>query len=806
MAKHTHRWLGSAAAIAIAVVMSMLVAPEPCTATVSGKAGYAHGRSGKDSRHPHILFIVMDDVGIDQLTAFGNGGVINKPSTPTIDEITNDGVRFTSVWSMPECSPSRATFFTGRWPLRTGVNNAITDQMLPQGQVSPYEWTVPRVLATVGYTSAMVGKYHLGDQNPSESCSPATRGWDFFEGILAADPPSIDTTGGNTAPSGDLVCGFDPSRDPGACYFADETCEPIKANSLATTPARQCLESGGLFVSGEACDAARFDALAFDNDNAYYVWPKVETNGARSAPNGPDQCQRETVPIGSPDDCIPAPDGTCESQSRQYLTTVQTQDAAAWWNSQSGPRMLTVSYSAIHTPMQQPPTDLATQPANSNSFQCDAFEPSRLIGNWMLEAMDVEIARLLEAIGLATLDDEHKRIKRLYLDDTVVLILGDNGTFGANVKVADGYSLELAKGWVYETGVSVPLIIAGAGVRHPGRTVDALVNQADLFELFAEIAGVDAHAVVPASHQLDSRPMLPYLTHPGQQQIREFNYTELGAGVFPTPQQAPADPADVPGRSWPCVVGNGCVTTLINTEDTCDANDGTWFGPPNQPGDPFYATSCCTAIETMKENAMYPNVDFIILPVSQFAVRKGNLKLVLLKNVDCDAAPYTAATPPIDRPYPWAEYPTKDVYEFYELVPTPDNPAGIDKENLLRCGPGSDPDEPCTCVPRPLRRSCVELLGELQRIQNSEVPCPGDGNLDKVVNELDLQGVDAFMGAGPSYFDMNLDGQTDATDRQIVLDHFGDVCVDTRLHQPPGRMHESFTTVHVRYKKFRNDK
>ena len=139
---------------------------------------------------PNIVFIILDDVGIDQMALFGNGGAI-PPATPNLDAIAQEGVRFSNVWAMPECSPSRSAFFTGRLGIRTGVTTALIPLMIPQAQVSPYEVTLPRLLRTAGYSSAMVGKYHLGSNNPAGSCSPATRGFDFFMGNMEAGAPAI---------------------------------------------------------------------------------------------------------------------------------------------------------------------------------------------------------------------------------------------------------------------------------------------------------------------------------------------------------------------------------------------------------------------------------------------------------------------------------------------------------------------------------------------------------------------------------------------------------------------------------------
>ncbi|HWS95737.1 MAG TPA: sulfatase-like hydrolase/transferase, partial [Candidatus Methylomirabilis sp.] len=84
---------------------------------------------------PNILFIIMDDVGIDQMKIFGYGGA-TPPATPNIDSIAHAGVRFRNTWAMPECSPSRAIFFEGRYPLRTNIYGAILSDDLANSQLS----------------------------------------------------------------------------------------------------------------------------------------------------------------------------------------------------------------------------------------------------------------------------------------------------------------------------------------------------------------------------------------------------------------------------------------------------------------------------------------------------------------------------------------------------------------------------------------------------------------------------------------------------------------------------------------------
>src|SRR5690554_448649 len=118
---------------------------------------------------PNILFIVIDDVGVDQFASFGYGGA-QPAQTTSIDAIAQAGVRFRNTWSMPTCSPTRSTFFEGRYPFRSGVRNAIVSNDLANSQVSPYTLTTPRLLREqAGYVNALIGKMHLtgSDINPA---------------------------------------------------------------------------------------------------------------------------------------------------------------------------------------------------------------------------------------------------------------------------------------------------------------------------------------------------------------------------------------------------------------------------------------------------------------------------------------------------------------------------------------------------------------------------------------------------------------------------------------------------------------
>ena len=149
---------------------------------------------------PNILFVIMDDVGVDQMKLYGYGA--NPPAqTPTIDALAAKGVVFANAWAMPDCSPSRATFWEGRYPMRTQVLDPIEPPDLANSQVSPDEVAVPELLRKKGYINALFGKMHLSGSSQVPANNPLGNevyrelGFDHFEGYLEGAPLSIDTTG-----------------------------------------------------------------------------------------------------------------------------------------------------------------------------------------------------------------------------------------------------------------------------------------------------------------------------------------------------------------------------------------------------------------------------------------------------------------------------------------------------------------------------------------------------------------------------------------------------------------------------------
>jgi hypothetical protein len=264
-------------------------------------------------------------------------------------------------------------------------------------------------------------------------------------------------------------------------------------------------------------------------------------------------------------------------------------------------------------------------------------------------------------------------------------------------------------------------------------------NVADLYRLVAEMAGVNVDKLVPSGPVIDAKSMIGYMTDPSPVPgvTREVNFSEQGiAKKTPTT------------KIYACLItaANLCTDAVFDTETLCNGNGGIWYGPDGEGAPNGYQT-CCDV------RAAFPEMTFADQPLYSRTVRRNNHKLVEQTYRNC------------------ASRQPEVFLELYKVDNQPVVPL-LDRVglNLLAAG---------TALSSTDQANLDILKADLKAIVDSEVACPGDGNLDKIVNTADLEGYEKYKGLGSSVFDLNFDGKTDELDLEIIRSNLGKDCRTT---------------------------
>jgi arylsulfatase A-like enzyme len=144
--------------------------------------------AGGSTHLPNLVFILFDDLGPGDLGVYGGRSI----ATPNLDRLAGEGLLFRDAYSpSPYCSASRAGFLTGRYAVHAGLDHVVQvpgswqDHLERLGglnrRLPAEEITLAEVLRAAGYTTAAVGKWHLGDSSPS---LPNDMGFESFYGLL----------------------------------------------------------------------------------------------------------------------------------------------------------------------------------------------------------------------------------------------------------------------------------------------------------------------------------------------------------------------------------------------------------------------------------------------------------------------------------------------------------------------------------------------------------------------------------------------------------------------------------------------
>ena len=165
---------------------------------------------------PNVVVIIADDLGWNDI------GTRNaKIVTPNLVKLAKDGVELQRFYGYPLCSPARAGLLTGVLPRRLGLVNVI---MPGQAGITKATPTLPARLKSVGYATSLVGKWHLGNQNPATSV-----GFDHFYGFMGGEVDYLKHTDKRDKPDWQRDGKQIEETGYSTYLFADEASKQIRA-------------------------------------------------------------------------------------------------------------------------------------------------------------------------------------------------------------------------------------------------------------------------------------------------------------------------------------------------------------------------------------------------------------------------------------------------------------------------------------------------------------------------------------------------------------------------------------------------
>jgi arylsulfatase A-like enzyme len=405
-----------------------------------------------DGERPNIVFFLVDDLGWRDLGCYGS----TFYETPQIDRFASDAMRFTQAYAACHvCSPTRASIMTGKYPARLQLTDWLPGRKdfafqklknVPVHQQLPLaEVTIAEALKTQGYRTAHVGKWHLGEE-----------------------------------PYGPLAQGFDVQIPrwnkgwPKAGYHA-----PFQMDGLA--------DSTGDYLTDRLTDEAlRF--IEESREQPFFLYL------SHFAVHDPIEGRADLV--------------------KKYETKLQRRVARA------APRRFLLE--------GNPDTEDAV--SGTNSDVSDSNEKYR--GFRLLSGRTVKIKQLQDNVQFAAMvesvDESFGRIlarlKELGLNQrTIVIFTSDNGgmsaaNFGNPKRVISPMKLDAAystsnlplrggKGWLYEGGIRVPLLVRWPEKGRSG-VCDVPVISADFYPTILEITGIESEHRT----DLDGTTIAPLLT------------------------------------------------------------------------------------------------------------------------------------------------------------------------------------------------------------------------------------------------------------------------------------------------------
>ena len=145
--------------------ISNFTLPALCLALALVFGAAQPGGLAKPVERPNIVLIMCDDMGWSDIGCYGG-----EVSTPSLDRLAAEGMRFTQFYNNAKCTTTRASILTGLYP-RRGKGGLLRQNMVTLGEA----------MKLAGYQTALSGKWHLGS---GETTHPYRRGFDEYYGLL----------------------------------------------------------------------------------------------------------------------------------------------------------------------------------------------------------------------------------------------------------------------------------------------------------------------------------------------------------------------------------------------------------------------------------------------------------------------------------------------------------------------------------------------------------------------------------------------------------------------------------------------
>lgn len=395
----------------------------------------AGGHTGSELKNPNVVFFLVDDLGWMDVGCYGS----KFYETPNIDRLAKEGVRFTNAYSACHvCSPTRASIITGKYPATLHLTdwlpgrNDFPFQKFKNAVINqhlPYaEITIAEALKKQGYATALFGKWHLGE-DPS---IPEAHGFDLH-----------------------IPQNWQKGWPNGGYHF------PFKLDGIAD-------KEGDYLTDRLTDEALKFVEKNRDTPFLLYL--------SHFAVHDPIQGRPDLV-----------------QKYREKLKKISTQEGAPFVlegnpddpdhvDQKEALKMLQEDKYRVYS---QLPKQMVKIKQQQDNVQFAA----------MVESMDESLGRVmarLEELGLA--------------DNTIVIFVSDNGgmsaaNFGNPKRVVPENKLDVAfstsnlplrggKGWLYEGGIRVPMIVKWPGHGKKGTSCDVPVISVDFYPTILDMLGL----------------------------------------------------------------------------------------------------------------------------------------------------------------------------------------------------------------------------------------------------------------------------------------------------------------------------